>query len=357
LQNPLNSPPYKGGDSIVKRSANDAGVVEAGRRILSLWLSLLVFIISSLSAQEASPGNNQPRETGQAADRMPKLQEHVFVPSDFIKDPFIKTYIRNSLGLASSMNYDFPAITIGNREVTGVQGGLMFTLLEFEYQHAIKEWLAVGGGVQVLGRFGTETPSLLAQGITAGYGFELHWLFKLWQNEKMMLSGSLNLWNNSFTGINLHDFIRQIIEDGGLEPDNKLVRNTPSVRGGGGLRYAYGLSDLVGLKLYFESGYGESILRRAESQWFFEFGGALSLNIKNRTDVPLGFLLGYQQNSFPLLGDGVSDDIRNIVFRISYTGTRDFSIGLEGFYQITKPEGFEESIKSTGTLISMRYYF
>jgi len=334
-----------------------APTLSGGGRILPLWLGVLMLMIASLAAQEASPGNNQPREAGQVADRMPKLQEHVFVPSDFIKDPFIKTYIRNSLGLASSMNYDFPAITIGNREVTGVQGGLMFTLLDFEYQHAVKEWLAVGGKVQVLGRFGTETPSLLAQGITAGYGFELHWLFKLWQNEKMMLSGSLNLWNNSFTGINLHDFISRIIEDGGLEPDNKLVRNTPSVRGGGGLRYAYGLSDLAGLKLYFESGYGESILRRAESQWFCEFGGALSLNIKNRTNVPLGFLLGYQQNSFPLLGDGVSDDIRNIVLRVSYTGARDFSIGLEGFYQITKPEGFEESIKSTGTLISMRYYF
>lgn len=329
---------------------------KAGRLAL-LWPGVLAFLISFLFAQETSPGNNQPRETGPVVNKMPKLQGHVFVPSDFIKDPFIKTYVNNSLGMASSMNYNFPPITIGNREVSGVQGGLMFAVLDFEYQHAVKTWLAVGGRVQVLGRFGTETPSLLAQGITAGYGFELHWLFKLWENEKMMLSGALNVWNNSFTGINLHDFVSRIIEDGGLEPDNRLVRNTPSVRGGGGLRYAYGLSDLLGVKLYFDGGYGESVLRRAESQWFVEFGGALSLNIKNRTNVPLGFLLGYQQNSFPLLGEGSSDDIRNIVFRISYTGTPDFSIGLEWFYQITKPQNFEESIKSTGALICMRYYF
>lgn len=341
----------------MKCPANDAGVVEAGRRILPLWLGVLVFMISTLLAQEVIPGNNQPQEAGQVADKMPKLQEHVFVPSDFIKDPFIKTFIRNSLGMASSTNYNFPTITIGNREVTGVEGGLMFALLDFEFQYAVKKWLAVGGSVQALGRFGTETPSLLSQGITAGYGFELHWLFKLWQNEKMMLSGSFNVWNNSFTAINIQDFVGQIIEDGGLEPDNKLVSNTPSVRTGGGLRYAWGLSELLGLKFYVDGGYGESVLLRAENQWFIEFGGALSMNIKNRTGAPLGFLLGYQQNSFPFLGEGASDDIRNIVFRISYTGARDFSIGLEGFYQITKPEGFEESIKSTGTLISMRYYF
>jgi len=337
--------------------SNVAPILPEGGRILPLWLGVLMLMISFLFAQEASPGNNPPRETGQVADRMPKLREHVFVPSDFIKDPFIKTFIRNSLGMASSINYNFPTITIGNREVTGVEGGLMFALLDFEFQYAVKKWLAVGGSVQALGRFGTETPSLLSQGITAGYGFELHWLFRLWQNGKMMLSGSLNLWNNSFTAINLQDFVGQIIEDGGLAPDNKLVSNTPSVRTGGGLRYAWGLSELLGLKFYVDGGYGESVLLRAENQWFIEFGGALSMNIKNHTGAPLGFLLGYQQNSFPFLGEGASDDIRNIVFRISYTGARDFSIGLEGFYQVTKPQGFEESIKSTGTLVSMRYYF
>lgn len=320
---------------------------------------LLLAMISTVSAraQSGQADSSLKQESSEATVKLPHLGEHIFVPSDYVPGPFIQTYIRNALGYAQSIELTTPPIVIGGQTVGGLKGDLLFAVLEIEYQHAVKDWLAVSVQFQGLSRLGTETQSLLFQGVTAGAGFRLGWLFRLWHNERMLLSGVINVMNNSFTTINLAQYIENIIEAGGLDPDHKLVNVTPSARAGGGLRWAYGVSQLVGLIFSIEGSYGESMTLRAGNQWYLDFGGAASLNLYEKHGVPLGFVIGFRQASVAELGGDLDDTAHNGVLRISYTGRKDFSLGLESYFQSAKSSNLEKPVRSMGTVVTMRYYF
>jgi hypothetical protein len=168
---------------------------------------------------------------------IPVLGEHKFMPNSIVRDPFIKTYIRNSVGIGHALDLDIPIVEIGENQVLGLRGDLVFTSLDFEYHHAVKDWLAVWGRFNILARIGNDTQALLSQGITAATGFEFGWLFKLMRKDNTMLSLSLNLENGSATIINLLDYINKIIE-GDYTYNNSLVNKVQSLRGGTGLRFA-----------------------------------------------------------------------------------------------------------------------
>ncbi len=323
---------------------------------MTTYLFLMISAIAA-SAQNDQTAGGMQQASAQATVKLPQLGPHTFVPSDYVPGPFIQTYIRNALGYAQSVELSSPPVVIAGQTVGGLKGDLLFAVLEFEYQHAVKKWLAVNVQVQALSRLGTETQSLLFQGITAAAGYKLGWLFRLWRNDRMLLSGTINVMDNSFTTINLAQYIENIIAVGGLDPDNKLVNATPSVRGGGGLRWAYGVSQLVGLTFSVEGSYGESMTLRAGNQWYLDLGGAASLDLYAKHGIPLGFVIGFRQASVAELGGDLDDTAHNGVLRISYTGRKDFSLGLESYFQSAKPSNLEKPVRSMGTVMTMRYYF
>ena len=287
--------------------------------------------------------------------RIPHLNGHQFTTNTLTGDPFVKTYIRNSLGIGQSVDLFIPVKEVGDPPVQyGLKGNLLKAILEFEYQQAVKDWVAFRVQVRVTGRLGTGAQSLLAAGVTANTGFEFGWLFKLAEGEKTALSGTLNLWNNSVTLIDFSRFVDGIIE-GEEEP---LVRTVPSTRGGGGLRYAWAASDLVGFIFKGETGMGESVDRSSDSdEWFLNFAAAADFDLKTKTNVPLGLVLGYKFDTFPEGGEDLANAMHDAVFRISYTGTTDFLLSLDFNYGWFKLKDKDDSTKFTSTLLNLRYYF
>jgi hypothetical protein len=186
-------------------------------------------------------------------------------------------------------------------------------------------------------------------------GFELGWLIKLVENEKVALSATANLWNNSFTGINLLDWVDGIIEDQPVD----LVRTVPSVRGGGGLRFAWAASDLVGVLATTEFGVGESIARRGEDQFSFNLAGAIDVDLYARTSVPLGFAIGFDTTNSPRQGTDLTDNRTGGFLRLAYTGRDDFLLALDtGLSRLSTVEDATEDDVSTGSIVlNMRYYF
>jgi len=324
-----------------------------------LWISLFFGCLALISAptgraQTSAPGSQ--RAPGQTI-RVPELGQHAFMPSTTVRDPFIKTHIRNTLGIGQALDLNIPLIVLEQDTLLSLQGDLLFATLQFEYQHAVKDWLAVWVQVSVLGRLGTGVEALLSQGISAGAGFELGWMFRLWQNERMLLSGTLNLWNNNFTLVDMRTFVQRIIDEGEIAPDNHLVQKTPSVRGGAGLRYAWGISKLVGINLLLESGYGESAERQAGSVWFFNTAATIDFDLRAKSKIPIGLIFGYHRTSFPQGGDPITGDIQDFFWRLGYNGSDDFSLGLESNYQRLPLKSLDQTIKVGSTVISMRYYF
>ena len=333
--------------------------IDAKLRATLAFLVLSLMLISAVSAGTPSsqPDSSHQQESSATGFKLPHLSQHTFVPSIYVPGPFIQTYIRNSLGYAQSVELTTPPIVIGGEEVGGLEGDLLFAVLEFEYQHAIKKWLAVNVQVQGLSRLGTEAQSLLFQGVTAAAGFKLGWMFQLWRNERMLLAGTMNVRNNSFTTINLAQYVENIIAAGGLAPENKLVNATPSVRGGGGLRWAYGLSQLTGLTAFMEGSYGESMTLREGNRWYLDFGAAASLNLYAKHGIPLGFVIGFRQASVAVWGGDLDDQARNGILRIAFTGRNDFSLGLESYFQSARLSRLEKPVRSTGSVLTMRYFF
>jgi hypothetical protein len=103
-------------------------------------------------------------------------------------------------------------------------------------------------------------------------------------------------------------------------------------------------------------GYGETISRRADDDWSYELGGAVDLNLRARTSVPLGFVMAYSQTSLPA-GEDVSDIERNTELRVAYTGTNDFLMSLSFTYDVASVPGIDDSVKFWSTIIGLRYYF
>jgi hypothetical protein len=287
---------------------------------------------------------------------IPVLGEHKFMPNSIVRDPFIKTYVRNAVGMGQALDLDIPLLEIGGNEVIGLRGDLMFASLEFEYHHAVKEWLAVWGRFGVIARVGNDTQALLSQGFTAVTGFEFGWLFKLMKKDNTMLSLSLSIENGSATIINLLEYINRIIE-GDYTYNNSLVNNVRSLRGGTGLRFAWAASKLFGLYATGELLYGQSAEVRGDSELFYSIGGVVDFDLNAVSDLPFGLIIGYNRTNFNSSGDNVAGDLNTFLLRIGYNKTNDLSIAIESSLNKLPTQVSEQTFNAGLTKIMLRYYF
>ena len=97
-----------------------------------IFLTIVTIFLEPLSAQELQ---------GPIQVKIPQLGNHRFVTNPFVRDPFIKTTLRNTLGFGQAIDMKLPILVLGDDTVWGFRGDLMFVKLEFEYQYAFKRWM------------------------------------------------------------------------------------------------------------------------------------------------------------------------------------------------------------------------
>jgi hypothetical protein len=285
--------------------------------------------------------------------RLPHLGDHIFSPNGSVPDPFITTYVRNTLGIGKALDIKTPIIVIDDEEILGLRGDILVAFLDFEYQQRIKSWIAVRAHLNVVGRLGTDVQAFLADGVTAVSGFELGWLLKIYRSERIMLSGDLMVANRPFTSVNVLGFVEDIVD--GVPP--RLTTTTPAVRTGGGLRFAWAASRFFGVTAASALGYAESVGDRSTDRAFFKFGTTMDVDIRSKTPVPLGVSLGYRLDTVPEGGEDVGSSTHGGILRISYNGRPDFSLGLELSTERVESSTFSEPFTIGSTLIDFRYYF
>ena len=310
--------------------------------------SLLVLAVVAASSSPIQAQESSDREW-----KAPHKNGHTFSPVNTVPDAFVRSYIRSSIGMSQTYDVDIPLGIIGEDTLFASRGSLLFANLTLEYQQTIKDWIAFRAAFAVNGRLGTGTSALLTTGVSATTGFELGWLMRLLETDRSYLSLSFDVKNTNFTTINISDFVEDIIEG----QDAELVRNTPSMRAGAGLRYTHAFSPLVGLISFAETGYGESVDRLKEDEWFFRFGGTVDFDLAAVDWVPIGLAVGYAQDSFPEGGADITDVVRALLFRIGYTGREDLALGINFVYSTFPTEELDTKIKSTGLTLDIRYYF
>ncbi len=291
--------------------------------------------------------------------KVPHLAGHRFITNPIVNDPFIQTCFRNSLGIGQALKMNLPILVIDDQVVWGIRGDLMFIGLDFGYRFAFKEWMAAFINFDIYGRLGSGVQSLLAQGISAASNMTLGWMFRLHQSDKNILSATANLWSSSGTIVNLYEYISGIIDEGGLTPENQLVRTRPFLRGGGGLRYAWAASDLIGVTVLGELAYGESVDRRESNKLYYNIDAAADMDFqKTRLNIPVGLALGIGMDSFPSGGDNtISGGTIKSFARIAYTGRDDFLLSLDMIWTRLHLKYFEESIDGAFMTVNMKYFF
>jgi len=184
-------------------------------------------------------------------------------------------------------------------------------------------------------------------------GFEFGWLIRLLQTNRVILSASADVSNNSFTVVDIDQFVRDIIA---RIPDPQLTDHVPTVRGTGGLRFAWGVSGLFGLTALFEGGYGD-VPRRAEgADFLYRTGATLDFDLGAVSPVPIGIGLSYSQTSVVSQMD-VDSDEHVVVLRLGYTGRPDFIIGLDVGGSTVRDLNVSGTVQTIGAALTMRYYF
>jgi len=289
--------------------------------------------------------------------KVPSIGNLKFFTALSLPSPFIDTHLQNSLGYGQSAKIKIPVMEINGEPLYAITGSSLYTNLVFEYQYRVQEWLGVWSRIGVLARLGTEAGAILSQGITAATNFELGWLFRLHRGERHLLSTSFSLNNSSSTFVDIYSFVKTAIDSGGITPDNKIVKDSPTIISNADLRYALALNDFIGLTALVKLSYGESMDRKSGNEMNYSLGGLFHFNLDQKTDAPIGVAAGYQFSALPDNEIFSSEEMQSIILKITYTGRPDLDIGVEMTMSKAPVKGLEENATYYSTMLSMFYYF
>lgn len=273
------------------------------------------------------PSAGEAQERARDQEPRPVLGGHRLIWNPFTQSPYPRTTVRSLTGGGVFMNAEFfPSFEIGDNTVEAVRGNLLFAELEFEYMHQVQPWLGVWARVGGLARLGTDTGGLLAQGVTAITGFELGWLFKLYESESFVVSGTTALSNDGVTDVNILRWARSIVSE---EEDSGLASSRTQLRGRGGVRGAWGINEAWGVQFQSELGYGQVGLEDPDGRVFWNNAASVSLDLYPGSEVPLGFVLSAATRGFPREGGNPEVRTRDVGLRTAYTGRDNFIVALD----------------------------
>jgi hypothetical protein len=282
----------------------------------------------------------------------PTLYGHGFTETVDTPSPFVRSFVRNRLGAGKAFDLTTTVNDLNGEPIIGLTGDLLFAVLDFEYQYAIKPWIALRTRVVGAGRLGTDTMALLSEGVTMSTGFEFGWLVRLHEHERTALALDLNIGNRMFTGVNIATFYNDIVAGKPAE----LVKKTPSTRASAGLRFAWAVSPLVGFTTNVITGFGESIDRSSSDDMFWRLSGAFDFDLRTKLDFPMGVAVGQTYDTFPEFGGDIADGVHATFLRFSYLGREDFLMSLDVSYDRIPLQGNKDDLKGATVTIGLRYY-
>lgn len=208
----------------------------------------------------------------------------------------------------------------------------------------------------MVARVGVNVESVLSHGLSGLGAIELRGLIRIWQNDKSIISGAVSVRHNNLIGVDIIGFAQSIIDSGIIDEAN-LINKIPSTRVKGGIRFAHASNDLWGFILTTDFGIGDNLEGKDKSDTVFDIGGLVSFDLNTRTKLPIGLLLGYTHTSYPEGSGDIVEKIGVTTFRIAYTGSREFSLGLEFDYASAPIRDSDLSLKYGFTHINLQYYF
>jgi hypothetical protein len=312
-------------------------------------LAVALFMVGVLAGK--AHGQDRP------ARPLPRIGDHRFLESDLVPLPMPTTNLLSSLGAGGASNARVAIFdNVDSLPPREIDGSLAYLTLNLSYQQAVNDWLAPWIAIGMSGRLGTNSVSLVSEGVVYQYSWELGWLIKVHEWQRARLAATANLWRTRWGFIQFEQWLRDVIANGGIREGNELYRESPSLSGGGGLRYAYAVNATLGLAAVVEGGVGEEPNASAKTAGFFRGSVMADVDLNGSRHVPIGFGLGFRYASVPGAEPGVRLDSNQGIFRIEYTGREEFAVALETQFG-SLPLTSGDSAFITQTKLVTRYYF
>jgi len=286
------------------------------------------------------------------------LNGHTFIPSNAIGDPFITTLVRTRTGggFATKVRRDIENEVVDSL-LQALVGDLAFMALEFEYQHAVTDWLALSAAASGAARIGTGPQSVLAEGITSMFGFELRAKARALQTENWILSGTLRIEPSTQYRLDVLTFARRVIEEGMISEDNSIVIKSEGVGGAAGLGGAYAPKPWLGLVFQGELGYADTFSEAGRSSLAWNLGGLASFDLDPLSGIPLGFIASIHQDSFVVDNSDITNEVTAFGWGVAYTGRGDFSLSLETSHARVPLIKSDQTITANLIGFNLRYFF
>ncbi len=284
------------------------------------------------------------------------LGGHTFIPSGQMHQPFVASYVRSGTGL-SVFTMPLLDVGIGGTNVELVEGNVLYLTQQFEYQLALKDWLAIRVGGSGLGRGGIEGSSVLIQGVNWGFGGGIGAMARLWRGDTAMLSTSFDVNGGSAYGINLIDFVERLIEEGWTE-DTSIVESVTAAFPRFGVHGAWAPKPWLGMTGYVEGGWAQTWVRSVkETDSVIAAGLTVGVDFNELGGTPIGLLFTLESDPFLQQGVNMTESLTTLGGGVYYTGASDLGLGLE-VTSITTPQGYDDR-RTTVMQFSttLQYYF
>lgn len=323
----------------------------------------LVFLLSvnlTLRAQVFQSDNESEKDTIilKTNKLLPILNNFRFIPSDVIDNPFITSFVRTSVGVGAALDLKSYIKDLQGNVLDTLSGDLSFVSMNIMFQLALTDWLALNGSYGGAARLGSNAYTILTSGISYTVGYKLGAKIRIWENDQMMLSGSVDYGSGKVFLYSIYDFVKNVVESDTIDASsrNKLLEKDNVARTFVSLNYAYAPTDWCGILAVAGWGVGKTFKNKDKGN--ARLGLAASIDFDNIKYIgfPIGVLASAKYNSYSETGENTTNVV-TYGFRIGYTGHKDFDIGIENTYQSLNYERSDEKINTLLTAIKVRYYF
>ncbi len=288
---------------------------------------------------------------------LPSRGNHIFTSISTVDDPFVSTKFHLGFGIAEMVETEIP-ITIGdfNRTIK-FEPDIFYSTGGVEFQYAIRNWAAVNIKAYGLARLGNNFLSLASEGVSAASSFNIGWLFRIAENEDLMFSASISLNTTDLTFIDILGREDTTITQIDTIINRQIVSDYQSLTTQTDVRFAVRFSSVFGLITKLSGGFGEVYAAENRSQFQYNFGMALSIDLRNWIHIPFGVGLGGTLISNDWRFNDAKPPVYSGNINIAFYNRNDFTLGVENFIQFIEPQEYEQTFKFLYTRIYISYYF
>ncbi len=289
---------------------------------------------------------------------LPSRGNHIFTSISSVNDPFVSTKFLLGFGVAEIIETEIPITIAGIKDTTiNFQPDIFYATGGAEFQYAVRNWAAVNIKVSGLARMGNNFLSLASEGVSAASNFSIGWLFRIAENENIMFSGSIALLTADIAVINVLSQTDTTITVIDTLTYRQIINNYQSLTTQADLRFAARFSDIFGILTRISGGFGEAYAAETQGRFNYNFGLALSLDLRNWFSIPFGIGLGGSIVANDWQFNDSKPPVYSCNLNIAFYNRNDFTIGIENYISFIEPEEYDRTFNYLYTRLYMGYYF